>query len=236
MAQKDWTLTYDGDCLETMYENQLVDLHRIKTQEYEQYQIWMRELGFGFSEDQIENYNINDKDITATNWREQAGLYIYDGKGTDVTDEKGRTGYTAVYFPWYKGDVISTNLDPEFCDDITPENGWEWVLNLCGDRSIPNNNFFALYNKYSGVLRIFYYMPNKVTSGNDHIWEIDMTNMMAQRCIWGYGLPMDRKISNKNGDRAGQSQFLHRLYHSVCASGGSGRQDHAEPGLVGIRY
>ena len=197
MAQKEWTLTYDGDCLKTTYENQLIDLHRIKTQEYEQYQIWMRELGFGFSEDQVENYNINDKDITATNWRDQAGLYIYDGKGTDVKDEKGRTGYTAVYFPWYKGDVISTNLDPEFCDDITPENGWEWVLNLCGDRSIPNNNFFALYNKYSGVLRIFYYMPNKVISGNDHIWEIDMTNIMAQRCNWGYGLPMDLKISNK---------------------------------------
>lgn len=197
MAQKEWTLTYDGDCLQTMYENQLIDLHRIKTQEYEQYQIWMRELGFGFSEDQIENYNINDKDITATNWRDQAGLYIYDGKGTDVKDEKGRTGYTAVYFPWYKGDVISTNLDPEFCDDITPENGWEWVLNLCGDRSIANNNFFALYNKYSGVLRIFYYMPNKVTSGTDHIWEIDMTNLMAQRCNWGYGLPMDLKITNK---------------------------------------
>ena len=197
MAQKEWTLTYDGDCLETMYENQLVDLHRIKTQEYEQYQIWMRELGFGFSEDQIENYNINDKDITATNWRDQAGLYIYDGKGTDVKDEKGRTGYTAVYFPWYKGDVISTNLDPEFCDDITPENGWEWVLNLCGDRTIPNNNFFALYNKYSGILRIFYYMPNNVTSGTDHMWEIDMTNMMAQRSVWGYGLPMDLKITNK---------------------------------------
>ena len=194
MAQKEWTLTYDGECLKTTYENQLIDLHRIKTQEYEQYQIWMRELGFGAD---MDTYNINDKDFTQENWREQPGIYIYDGKGTDITDEKGRTGYTLVALPWYKGGVVDTNLDPEFCDDILPENGWEWVLNLCGSRSIVNNNFFALYNKYSGVLRFFYYMPNKVASGNDHMWEIDMTNMMAQLSNWGYGLPLDLNIVNK---------------------------------------
>lgn len=193
-SQMEWTLTYDGDCLETMYDNELVDLKRITTAQDNQFIEWMKQLGFGAD---MDNYNINDKDFTQDNWREQSGIYIYDGKGTDVTDEKGRTGYTVVGLPWYKGGVVDSNLDPEFCDDITPENGWEWVLNLCGNRNIVNNNFFALYNKYSGVLRIFYYMPNNVASGNDHLWEIDMTNMMAQLSNWGYGLPMDLNITNK---------------------------------------
>ena len=193
-SQKEWTLNYDGDCLKTMYDNQLIDLKRITTAQDNQFIEWMQQLGFGASAD---NYNINDADFTQDNWRDEEAIYIYDGKGTDVTDAKGRTGYTTVNLPWYKGGVVDSNLDPEFCDDILPENGWEWVLNLCGNRAIPNNNFFALYNKYSGVLRIFYYMPNNVASGNDHLWEVDMTNMMAQLSNWGYGLPLDLNITNK---------------------------------------
>lgn len=193
-SQMEWTLTYDGDCLKTMYDNELIDLHRITTGQDAMFLEWMRQLGFGAD---MDTYNINDKDFTQENWREQPGIYIYDGKGTDITDEKGRTGYSLVALPWYKGGVVDTNLDPEFCDDITPENGWEWVLNLCGNRSMLNNNFFALYNKYSGVLRFFYYMPNNVISGNDHLWEIDITNKLAQRSNWGYGLPMNLNITNK---------------------------------------
>ena len=126
-SQMEWTFNYNGTCLQTKYEDRIIDLHPITTSEDAMYQEWMQQLGFGFTED--EKYNINDKDITAENWRDQIGLYVYDGVGADVTDEKGRTGYTSVYLPWYKDGVVDTNLDPSFCDDITPENGWEWVLN-----------------------------------------------------------------------------------------------------------
>ena len=71
-----------------------------------------------------DNYNINDEDFTPTTWREQEAIYIYDGKGQDATDAKGRTGYTLVNMPWYDGDVQS-NLPNGFCDDITPGNGWD---------------------------------------------------------------------------------------------------------------
>lgn len=192
-SQMEWTFNYNGTCLQTKYKDRIIDLHPITTGEDAMFQEWMQQLGFGASAD---NYNINDKDITAENWRQTEAIYIYDGVGADVKDEKGRTGYTTVNLPWYQGGVVDSNLDPAFCDDITPENGWVWVLNLCGNRSMVNNNFFAVYNKYSGVLRFFYYMP-KITSGNDHMWEVDMTNMMAQRSVWQYGLPMDLKITDK---------------------------------------
>ena len=192
-SQMEWTFKYNGTCLQTKYEDRLIVLHPITTSEDAMYQEWMQQLGFGASAD---NYNINDKDITAQNWRQTEAIYVYDGVGADVTDEKGRTGYTTVNLPWYEGGVVDSNLDPAFCDDITPENGWVWVLNLCGNRSMVNNNFFAVYNKYSGVLRFFYYMP-KISSGDDHMWEVDMTNMMAQRSVYHYGLPMDLKIADK---------------------------------------
>lgn len=142
-------------------------------------------------------YNINDKDITAKNWRQTEGIYIYDGVGKDVTDEKGRTGYTLVALPWYNGTKL-TNLPEGFCDDVTPEMGWEWVMNYCGNPSIVNNNFFAIYNKYTGILRFFYYLPQGFSTGNDHVWQVSMTDNLATRSTIPYGVPNDRTVSNKS--------------------------------------
>ena len=155
-----------------------------------------------------DNYNINDKDITAQNWRQTEAIYIYDGVGTDVTDEKGRTGYTTVNLPWYNG-TKQTNLPEGFCDDITPEMGWEWVANYCGNRSVVNNNFFALYNKYTGILRFFYYMPQGTSTGNDHVWQVSMTDNLATHTTIPYGVPDDRTLTNKAAiNQTGQGTFM----------------------------
>ena len=144
-----------------------------------------------------DTYNINDKDITAKNWRQTEAIYIYDGVSKGIKDENGNEGYVSVNMPWYNGTVIS-NLPMDFCADITPENGWEWVLNYCGRRSTPNGNFFALYNRYLGILRFFYYMPQNATAGNDHLWQITMTQGLTEHYDMRYGIPMDKTVSAKN--------------------------------------
>ena len=204
-SQMEWTLTYDGDCLKTKFEDEIIDLHRITTEQDAMFQEWMKQLGFGAS---AENYNINDEDFTPATWREQEAIYIYDGVGVDVTDEKGRKGYTSVNMPWYEGDKL-TNLPEGFCDDITPENGWEWVLNRCGSRAIVNNNFFAVYNKYTGILRFFYYLPIGYSTGNDHVWQVSMTDNLANFTTIPYGVPSDRKMSNKAAiGQTGQGTYM----------------------------
>ena len=204
-SQMEWTFNYNGTCLQTKYEDRMIDLHPITTGEDAMFQEWMQQLGFGASAD---NSNINDKDITAENWRQTEAIYIYDGVGADVTDEKGRTGYTTVNLPWYQGDK-ETNLPEGFCDDVTPEMGWEWVLNRCGSRSIVSNNFFALYNKYTGILRFFYYMPQSTNTGNDHVWQVSMTDNLATHTTIPYGVPNDRSLSNKAAiNQTGQGTFM----------------------------
>lgn len=142
-----------------------------------------------------DTYNINDGEFTAENWREQEAIYIYDNQGTEE-DGMGRKGYTLVNLPWYDGDKL-TNLPTGFCDDLTRENGWELVLNRCGNRSIQNNNFMALYNKYTGTLRFFYFLPVNFQTGNDHVWQVCMTENMAQNTTLRYGVPQDLKLANK---------------------------------------
>ena len=204
-SQIEWTFNYNGTCLQTKYEDRIIDLHPITTSEDAMYQEWMQQLGFGASAD---NYNINDKDITAQNWRQTEAIYIYDGVGKDVTDEKGRTGYTTVNLPWYEG-TKQTNLPSDFCKDMTPDNGWEWVANYCGNRSIVNNNFFAVYNKYTGILRFFYYQPEGFDTGNDHVWQVSMTDNLATHTTIPYGVPNDCTLKDKAAiNQTGSGTFM----------------------------
>ncbi len=159
----------------------------------EQMAVWLEQLSTGGAS--ADSYNINDADFTAENWRQQEAIYIYDGAGK-IKDERGDDGYNLVNLPWYEGDRL-TNLPEGFVEDITPENGWEWAFNRCGSRAIQNNNFFALYNKFTGILRFFFYLPYGFSTGNDHVWQVSMTDHLAQQIPWRYGIPMDKTITDK---------------------------------------
>lgn len=156
------------------------------------------------------DYNINDykitlgqdvyEPITAENWRSQGSMFLYvgsNGADASIQDTNGRTGYRLVNLPWAKG-TVESNLPIGFCHDIIPENGWEWVYNLCGSRSTENGNFFAVYNKYSGILRFFFYMPSQFSAGNDHYWRVSTSDHLAKSSMWRYGVPADRSIVDKS--------------------------------------
>lgn len=158
----------------------------------------------------VVNYNINDypiqvgsnvyEPITADNWRKQGSMFLYVGSNGDepsIKDTENRTGYRLVNLPWAKG-TVESHLPIGFCHDILPENGWEWVYNLCGNRSTVNGNFFAIYNKYSGILRFFFYMPSQFSAGNDHYWQVTLSDHLAKSSVWQYGLPADRSIVDKS--------------------------------------
>lgn len=140
--------------------------------------------------------NINDGEFTYKNWRKNEAIYLYDGKGDDKRDKQKRLGYTLVPLPWYGGDK-QTNLPEDFCNSLTSNNGWELVLNRCGARPIKNNNFIAFYNKYTGILRFFYYMPEGFSAGNDHAWQVSMTDGVAHMSQFGYMVPKNRTIKDK---------------------------------------
>lgn len=154
------------------------------------------------------DYNINDytikysgktySPITADNWRQQGSIFIYvGGTGTaGIKDTHGEQGYEIVNMPW--ADITDTNLPSGFCDNITPENGWQWAYNLCGNRAIKNGNFFALYNKWTGILRFFYFMPDIFEAGPDHAWEVALTDELAKHSLLGYGLPSTQTVKNKS--------------------------------------
>ncbi len=140
--------------------------------------------------------NPNDKSFTRENWRKQQSIYLYDAMGDDLN--VGGKKFTKVQLPW-STEATNNNLPMNFCDNIAPEYGWELVMNYCGNTISKDYNFFALYNKYMGILRFFTYIPSNYNANgaNDHAWEVTLNEMTAQHLGLRYGLPMDKQIVNR---------------------------------------
>ena len=166
---------------------------------------------------ETDKYNINLMDPDANNnfdrehWRKQTSIYLRVSEqgrmDEDIKDTEGRKGYQKVVLPWAASDMpCKTNLPNGFCDDITPENGWELVANYCGERGNADAHYFVLYNKYMGKLRYFYYIPNyvKLNGAADHNFEVHMMEGMAEHSIFGYAVPTKRSL--KDAEKIGAKQ------------------------------
>ena len=169
---------------------------------------WDMAINGGF---EMTSFNPNDVDFNHDTWRKQTGIYLYDGVGPKVITNNGmQYRFTGVELPW-NAKSNNSNLPMNFCNDITPENGWDLVMNYCGDTSETNRNFFALYNKWTGVLRFFTYVPKGFESGNDHLWEVIINGQAGLRQGLPYGLPIDKTVTNPSAigmDVSGSSHFV----------------------------
>ena len=137
------------------------------------------------------NNNPNDATFNLKTWRDQETILLWDGQ-KNIT----------VQLPW-SSQVTNNNLPMNFCNDIRPDTGWDLVMNYCGEQvqtiGSSGYHFFALYNKYSGILRFFTYIPENFSANNanDHAWEVTMGEQTAQHLGFRYGLPMDKTVVNR---------------------------------------
>lgn len=116
-------------------------------------------------------------------------------------DVNGRTQVTTteVALPWAQ-DALPQEWLPE--DEaqsmVINKDKWELVFNLTGIESRPNYNYFGMYNKYSGLLRIFYYMDEAhmpASAANDHMWSLNFSDDLAEYPVFQYGLPYSVNVS-----------------------------------------
>lgn len=170
----------------------------------------------------VEDYNINDsvKDIkdrfTKDNWETQNAIYLRVSNNAyanpNIQDTKKRTGYSVEHLPWSK-ESVESHLPNGFLKDFTRDNGWELVANYCGDYYQPNANYIVFYNKYLGKMRYFYFMPRgaSLNSSQDHNWEILMQDGAADHSVFGYAVPVNRKITNRRAIKAEQGGYWSQI-------------------------
>lgn len=94
----------------------------------------------------------------------------------------------ASYLP--RGD--GTDEGMEINKMIANKGDWSLVFNLTGISARPNYNWFGLYNRYSGILRIFYYFTEEMIPDNetsDHMWAFALNANLAEHLATQFALP-----------------------------------------------
>ena len=157
-----------------------------------------------------DSYNINDYTIsyggktiepfTYQNWDQRQSIFLFEG-GTGnekIKDTNGDGGYEDKNLPWSE-EESENHVPQDIIKETNRANGWDLVLNTCGSRNVRNENFFAVYHKMTGVLRFFIFIPPTFqTTGSDHLYEMQMSDRFSSHAVFTYGVPSDRKISNKS--------------------------------------
>lgn len=121
---------------------------------------------------------------------------------TSYEDMNGRTQVTSteVALPWATGSLTEEWLPEGEAESMVQlKDQWELVFNLTGIESRPNYNYFGLYNKYTGKLRIFYYMDRShmpSSDANDHMWSLYFSDALAEYPVFQFGIPYEVSASS----------------------------------------
>lgn len=76
-------------------------------------------------------------------------------------------------------------------------NDWELVFNLTGVEKKPGEHFFGLYNRFTGILRVFYYLTEDrlpAHDGNDHMWTMGLTKDLIEHVTFQYAIPYGEEV------------------------------------------
>lgn len=102
-----------------------------------------------------------------------------------------------VTLPWYNGS--STQIPYYMLDDYKPEDGWEMVYNYCIDTPPGeiNKNYIIFYNKFRGILRVYYYNNNDVIAANQTFWKFEVIGSTSLfNALGQIALPMSERVNN----------------------------------------
>lgn len=98
--------------------------------------------------------------------------FISDWEGLDSIMIYSNGRHQKVNLPW--ADVSMTTLPSSIRHDVKKKDGWEMAFCILNNEALDDCNYFALYNRYLGTLRIFHYVTNSSTTGSKYSFEVNM--------------------------------------------------------------
>ena len=75
---------------------------------------------------------------------------------------------------------------------------WTLVFNLTGIDEKPGEHYFGLYNRYTGVLRVFYYLTEDripAHDANDHMWAMGLSKDLVEHIIFQFAIPYEEEAT-----------------------------------------
>ena len=102
---------------------------------------------------------------------------------------------------------------------------WELVFNLTGIDQKPGEHYFGLYNRYTGVLRVFYYLTSDrvpASDANDHMWSLGFTKDLLEHVVFQYAIPYSETVPDEYINALGGNDALYKTtaLTSACTDQG----------------
>lgn len=160
----------------------------------------------------------NSNDDFSTNWEAMDKVTIYTNHN-----------FETVYTPWNKT-YVSTTIPLDISRDVCKKDGWEMVFNTLGDPNIMDANYFGLYNRYLGILRIFYYITDATGNGSELSFATTMGSANKTKTktpyfnALTYGIPMNLTSQvqlSTNVTGSNKSFFTYATPYSISGIGGN---------------
>lgn len=101
--------------------------------------------------------------------------------------------------PWTIGGGV--NIPAEVRDSYRPDQGWEMAFCYLNDPTLDGTRYFALYNKYTGQLRVYTYLLNPKGEGNElsfmvKMGEFNSTDMYPLYHNYEFGIPSNHVLGS----------------------------------------
>ena len=116
-----------------------------------------------------------------------------------TTDLNGRAQVVTepVQLPWAANNTHHLPYG-EITKMLDHKDDWRMVFNLTGVEVLPKRHYFALYNRYTGVLRVFYYWDSEdiPTDGNDHLWSFELDRSVSEHQATQFAVPYEETATD----------------------------------------
>ena len=76
---------------------------------------------------------------------------------------------------------------------------WELAFNLTGVDQKPGEHYFGLYNRFTGILRVFYYLTEDrlpAHDANDHMWSMGISKDLIEHVTFQYAIPYGEEATD----------------------------------------
>lgn len=91
---------------------------------------------------------------------------------TIYLNSSSRYAPTGVTAPWKDGNISA--LPSDFLKDIKKKDGWEMLFHTFKDFGIDKyQNYMCFYNKFTGIIKVFYYYEAKGESATLTFWNMN---------------------------------------------------------------
>ncbi|MBN9380430.1 MAG: hypothetical protein J0H74_06675 [Chitinophagaceae bacterium] len=105
---------------------------------------------------------------TSTGTRDGLPTYFFHWESANLMPVPSGSSQT-IWVPW--GNLATKAFSPDIMYDMQPADGWQLVYNEFDPTlpALPNNPCFVLYNKFSGILRIYVYVTTNGFVPSDYL-------------------------------------------------------------------